>query len=35
MLNATEVGRSTMLEQLLIYADENPEMFNAGIGALS
>ena len=31
----TEVGDSTMLEQLQYYADENPELFTAGVGALS
>ena len=30
----TEVGDSTMFEQIEYYAGENPEMFNAGIGAL-
>jgi hypothetical protein len=30
-----DVGDSTMLEQLQYYADENPELFTAGVGALS
>ena len=31
----TEVGDSTMREQIEYYAGENPELFNAGIGAIT